>query len=53
MIWQSCVNREMIVAKLHFYGIQEVTADWLRSYLTKRRQKVEIKLTSSIHNLHK
>ncbi|GFG39007.1 hypothetical protein Cfor_08030, partial [Coptotermes formosanus] len=33
----DCVNREMLLAKLHFYGIQGIPANWLRSYLTNRR----------------
>jgi hypothetical protein len=36
---------------LHFYGIQEITIDWFRSYLTNRKQKVEIKSINSTHNL--
>jgi hypothetical protein len=36
----DCVNHEI------FYDIQGVTIDWFRSYLTNRRQKVEIKSLS-------
>jgi hypothetical protein len=36
---------------LHFYGIQGITIDWFRSYLTNRKQKVEIKSPNSTHNL--
>jgi hypothetical protein len=42
----DCVNHE-ILTKLYFYGIQGVTTDWFTSYLTNRRQKVEIKSPSS------
>ena len=38
----DCVNHEILLAKLHFYGIQGVYADWFRSYLTNRRQKAEV-----------
>jgi hypothetical protein len=38
----DCVNHEILLAKLHFYGIQGVTADWFKSYLANRRKKVEI-----------
>jgi hypothetical protein len=46
----DCVNHEILLTKLHFYGIQGVTIDWFRSYLTNRRQKVEIKSLSSTEN---
>jgi hypothetical protein len=38
-----CVNYQNLLAKLHFYGIQGISEDWFRSYLTNRRQKVEVK----------
>jgi len=37
------VNHEILLTKLHFYGIQGIIIDWFRSYLTNRKQKVEIK----------
>jgi hypothetical protein len=43
----DCANHEILLAKLQFYGIQGVTADWCRSYLTNRKQKVEIRSPSS------
>jgi hypothetical protein len=43
----DCVNHEILLTKLHFYGIQGVTIDCFWSYLTNRRQKVEIKSLSS------
>jgi hypothetical protein len=46
----DCVNYDILLAKLHFYGIQGVMADWFRSYLTNRRQKVEIRSPSSTQN---
>ena len=36
----DCVNHEILLIKLHFYGIQGITIDWFRSYLTNRKQKV-------------
>jgi hypothetical protein len=36
----DCVHYEILLPKLHFYGIQGLMADWFRSYLTNRRQKV-------------
>jgi hypothetical protein len=43
-------NHEILLAKLHLYGIHGVTSDWLRSCLTNRRQKVEIRSPSSTQN---
>jgi hypothetical protein len=39
-------NHEILLTKLYFYGIQGVTIDWLKSNLTNRRQKVQIKSLS-------
>ena len=47
----DCVNHEILSTKLHCYGIQVITIDWFRSYLTNRKQKVEIKSPNSTHNL--
>ena len=41
---------EILLAKLNFYSIQGITADWFRSYLTNRWQKVEIKSPNSSQN---
>jgi hypothetical protein len=40
-----------LLTKLHFYGIQGITIDWFRSYLTNRKQKVEIKSPHLTKNL--
>jgi hypothetical protein len=37
------VNHEILLHKLHIYGIQGVSEDWFRSHFTNRRQKVEEK----------
>jgi hypothetical protein len=34
---------EIFLTKLHFYGTQGTKVDWFRSYLTERKQKIEIK----------
>ena len=45
------VNHKILLTTLHFYGIQGITIEWFRSYLTNRKQKVEIKSPNSTHNL--
>jgi hypothetical protein len=46
----SCVNHEILLTKLHFYGIQGTAAEWLRSYLMDRRQKTRIKSSNDTQN---
>jgi hypothetical protein len=31
------VNHEILLAKLHYYGIQRMVANWFRSFLTNRK----------------
>jgi hypothetical protein len=47
----DCANHEILLAKLHFYGIQGVTADWFKSYLTNGRQKVRIISRNATQNI--
>ena len=35
----DCLNHEILLAKLHFYGIQGASEDWFRSYLTNRKKR--------------
>ena len=37
------MNLEILLAKLHFCGIQGRLDGWCRSYFTNRRQKFEVK----------
>jgi hypothetical protein len=39
----NCVNHEILLAKLQHYGIEGVKAYWFRSYLSNRKQRVEIR----------
>jgi hypothetical protein len=39
----DCVKHKILLAQLYFYGIHRAAANWFRSYVTGRKQKVEIK----------
>lgn len=39
----GCVTQKILLAKLRFCGIQGVSADWFRPYLTARKQNGERK----------
>jgi hypothetical protein len=43
----DCVNHESLLAKLHYYGIRGVNANWFKTCITNRKQKV--KITSQSH----
>ena len=38
----ATVDHEMIITKFNFYGVRRVGIDWIKSYLTNRKQFVEI-----------
>jgi hypothetical protein len=46
----DCVRHEILLSKLHFYGIQGIAAEWFRAYLADRKQKVEIKSSRNTRN---
>jgi hypothetical protein len=46
----DCVDHEILLDKLHFYGIRRVSEDWFRSYLANRRQKVQVKSSNTSKN---
>jgi hypothetical protein len=48
----DCVNHEILITKLHFFGIQGAMASWFRSYLTNRKQKIEIKSPYATRSIH-
>jgi hypothetical protein len=43
----DCLNHEILLAKLHLYGIRGLYEGWFRSYWTDRRQKVEVTTPNS------
>ena len=53
MIWQKafdCVNHEILLAKLDFFGIWGVSEDWFSFYFTNIKQKVEVKSPNTVQN---
>ena len=43
----DCVDHDILLKKMHVYGIQEQALKWFRSYLTDRTQMCKIKQTTS------
>jgi hypothetical protein len=39
----DCVNHELLLFKLHYYGVQGELLDWFQLYLHNKKQRVEIK----------
>jgi len=46
----DCVNHENLLAKLHFFGLQSMSKNWLKSFVTIRKQKVEVKPLNTTYN---
>jgi hypothetical protein len=40
----DCVNHGILLRKLYYYGIHGAIANWFKTYLTLRKQKVNISL---------
>jgi hypothetical protein len=38
----DCVNHDVLIEKLKYYGANETDIDWIKSYLQNRRQKFDI-----------
>ena len=46
----DCVNHEILLPRLHFCGIQGVSAKLCGCYLTSTKQKVQIQSSNETHN---
>jgi hypothetical protein len=51
-IFCDCVNHDILLLKLNFYGIKGKAGQWFKSYLSGRKQRVEIKSANSNSNLY-
>jgi hypothetical protein len=47
----DCVSHEILLSKLHFYGVHGIVAEWFRSYVEDRKQKVKIRSSCNTQNL--
>jgi len=41
-----CVNNDILIEKLKYYGVNETGFEWIKSYLHNRRQRVDININS-------
>jgi len=39
----DCVNHDLVLFKLHYYGVQGEILDWFKLYLYSNKQRVELK----------
>jgi hypothetical protein len=39
----DCVNHEILLSKLNFFGVTGKANEWIKSYLKNKYQRVEIK----------
>jgi hypothetical protein len=37
-----CVNHELLLSNLKFYGVKGLILEWLKSYLNNRKQRVDL-----------
>jgi len=44
----DCVNQELLIHTLQFYGIRERALDCFRSYLFDKKQRLKMKLIDTI-----
>jgi hypothetical protein len=44
----DCVNHELLIHRLQFYGIIGVTLDWFRSHLFDWKQRVKMKHINTV-----
>ena len=44
------MNHEIVLAKLHFFGPQGLCKNWLKSFVTIRKQKIEVKSPDIIYH---
>lgn len=40
----DCVNNELLFSKLKFYGVRDVSLEWLKSHLNNRKKRVDLEI---------
>jgi hypothetical protein len=45
----DCVNHDILIEKLKYYGVNETGINWIKSHLHSRRQRIDINV-NNIHN---
>jgi hypothetical protein len=48
----DCVNHELLLSKLNFYGIRNIADQWFKSYLHDGKQRVETNTPDSNNSIY-
>jgi hypothetical protein len=48
----DCVNYEVLLSKLNFYGIRNIAGQWFKPYLHEREQQVEINTLDTNNSIY-
>jgi hypothetical protein len=48
----DCVNHDILLSKLNFYGIKSKAGQWFKSYLNGKKQSIKIKSPNSNYNTY-
>jgi hypothetical protein len=43
----DCINHEILISKLEYYGVHYCNLNWFKSYISDRKQKVHLKINDN------
>jgi hypothetical protein len=42
----DCINHEILISKLEYYGVHNCNLNWFKSYLSDRKQRVHLRFNA-------